>query len=189
MGVANLIADGISMGLGDYLSEKAENEYHNLEYKREKWEMENNPVGEVHEMIELYEQQGITTEDATNILETMAKYPTFFVDHMMQVELNIPPPDPEASPAKKGMVTAGSFFVFGFVPLLAYVALGDVLTPDGLFWVSICLTASATFLLGWVKGTLAHQNRFIAGASMTANGALAAGASFVVGWALEGSAR
>jgi VIT1/CCC1 family predicted Fe2+/Mn2+ transporter len=37
LGFANLVADGISMGLGDYLSEKAEIEYVKAEKAREKW--------------------------------------------------------------------------------------------------------------------------------------------------------
>ena len=37
MGVANLVADAISMGLGDYLSERAENDYVAKEQEREQW--------------------------------------------------------------------------------------------------------------------------------------------------------
>jgi hypothetical protein len=37
MGIANLLADGISMGLGDYLSEVAENNFVKKEREREMW--------------------------------------------------------------------------------------------------------------------------------------------------------
>ena len=40
MGFANLVADGLSMGFGDYLSSKAEFEYTRAEHKREKWELD-----------------------------------------------------------------------------------------------------------------------------------------------------
>ena len=46
LGFANLIADGLSMAIGDYLSTKAENEYNKAERAREKWEVENYPEGE-----------------------------------------------------------------------------------------------------------------------------------------------
>lgn len=74
MGVANLVADAISMGLGDALSEKAEMDYVKREHQREKWEMDNNPKGEIEEMVELYTEKGVTEEDARLIINTFAKY-------------------------------------------------------------------------------------------------------------------
>ena len=41
VGVATIVADGLSMGLGEYLSSKAMNEYMNIERKREEWELAN----------------------------------------------------------------------------------------------------------------------------------------------------
>ncbi len=46
MGFANLIADGISMAIGDYLSTQAEDEVAAAERTRELWEVENYPEGE-----------------------------------------------------------------------------------------------------------------------------------------------
>lgn len=73
MGIANLVSDGISMGLGDYFSEKSEKDYIKNEWKRETWELKNYPEGEKAEMVELYEEEGMTNEDATVIVETFAK--------------------------------------------------------------------------------------------------------------------
>ena len=39
LGFANLLADGISMGVGDYLSSRSEMEFVEKEMKREKWAM------------------------------------------------------------------------------------------------------------------------------------------------------
>jgi VIT1/CCC1 family predicted Fe2+/Mn2+ transporter len=50
LGLANLFADAISMGLGDALSEKAEMDMIAREYSRETWEMDSNPAGEVKEI-------------------------------------------------------------------------------------------------------------------------------------------
>ena len=73
MGIANLVSDGISMGLGDYFSEKSEKDYIKNEWKRETWELKNYPEGEKAEMVELYEENGVPKEDAEIIINTMAK--------------------------------------------------------------------------------------------------------------------
>lgn len=46
LGLANLLADGLSMAIGDYLSTKAEIEYQADERKREAWEVKHYPEGE-----------------------------------------------------------------------------------------------------------------------------------------------
>jgi VIT1/CCC1 family predicted Fe2+/Mn2+ transporter len=54
LGIANLVADGISMGVGDYLSSKAELEYAISERKRESWEMDNYPEGSLIAAVAYY---------------------------------------------------------------------------------------------------------------------------------------
>ena len=153
LGFANLVADGLSMGVGDFLSEKAEIDFARSERDREMWEFESYMEGEIQEMIEIYESKGIKKEDATTILRTMAKYPDFFVDHMMIQELDLNPPDMDASPIKNGVTTLISFLLFGCVPLLAYlifegVTLGGKSTK---FIISIVLTLVTLAALGALK--------------------------------------
>ena len=50
------------------------------EKEREQWEFENYPEGEIKEMAEIYQSRGVGKEDAQLIVDTMAKYPDFFVD-------------------------------------------------------------------------------------------------------------
>ena len=126
-GFANVVADALSMGVGDFLSEKAENDFAITERAREEWEFENYQQGEIDEMIAIYMEKGMTYEDATTILNIMAKYKDFFIDHMMIQELEIYPVDPNADdydpyqPFKNGIVTFCSFLLFGSIPLLSYV--------------------------------------------------------------------
>jgi hypothetical protein len=82
-----------SMGVGEFLSSKANNEWILSEREREEWEMANFREGEIREMIEIYVNKGLTLEDATIVIETMAKYENFFVDIMMQQELELQVPD------------------------------------------------------------------------------------------------
>lgn len=93
LGFSNIFADALAMGVGEFLSSKAENEWILSERRRENWEMENYPEGEIREMIDIYIERGMSVEDATMVIHTMAKYKDFFVDIMMAEELGLQVPD------------------------------------------------------------------------------------------------
>jgi hypothetical protein len=55
--------------------------------RRDGRELENYPEGEKLEVVQLCVSQGVSERDATAVVETLAKYKTFFVDLMMAQEL------------------------------------------------------------------------------------------------------
>ncbi|RLN92346.1 hypothetical protein BBJ28_00004990 [Nothophytophthora sp. Chile5] len=188
IGLAHLVADGLSMGLGDMLSSQAEADLANHERSREVWEFENYPEGEMDEMIELYEKKGISTEDATTVVHTLAKYQDAFIDIMMVEELNLMPVDDDDSPLTGGLITFVSFMVFGVIPLLSYLVNlipGINMTPDTTLYMSCLLTVITLFLLGAVKGSFVGQRWWMAGASMAINGSIAASCGWVIGYLLQ----
>mmetsp|Transcript_42041 Transcript_42041/g.67586 ORF Transcript_42041/g.67586 Transcript_42041/m.67586 type:complete len:292 (+) Transcript_42041:28-903(+) len=187
LGFANLIADGLSMGIGDYLSEVSEIEYINSEKQREEWEFQNFPEGEIQEMIAIYTEKGVSKRDADQILRTMAKYPAFFVNHMMIEELELQPPSGDEQPAKGGLVTLLSFLGFGCVPLLSYVAFEAVEFEgyDPKFVISIALTVLTLFGLGVFKGKITESPMIKSGVFITINGVFAAGAAYVIAYGLS----
>jgi len=185
MGFANLVADGLSMGFGDYLSSKAEMEYTLAEKKREKWELDNYPEGEKREMVELYEKRGMTAEDAEQVVEIMSKYKNFFLDVMMVEELGLMPPDDEDSPAKNGAVTFLAFCVFGFVPLLSFVFGGVTGASDEVnFAIACVLTAFTMLALGAAKAKFVNQNMAKSAGLMLLNGGMAALAAYLISWGI-----
>ena len=54
LGFSNIFADALSMGVGEFLSSKAHNEWVLSERKREKWELENYPEGEVRLLVLIF---------------------------------------------------------------------------------------------------------------------------------------
>jgi len=187
MGLANLLGDGLSMGIGDYLSSKSEIEYQKDERKREGWEVEHFPEGEKKELIELYQKRGIAKPDAEKMVELIAKYPTAWVNIMMIEELSILESD--ESPMKNALVTFFSFIVFGSIPLISYVFM--LLIPNTIgsetntFILAICFTAFTLFLLGSSKTKITGKNWLISGLETLTVGGVAAGAAYLIGFGLN----
>jgi len=189
LGFSNLIADGLSMGLGDFISSQAEFDYAKAEMRREKWEYENYPQGEIDEMVELYQKKGLSFDDATELVSVLAKNKDNFIDTMMVEELGMMPPDATNAPAKGGLVTFGAFSIFGVVPLLPYVisqiAVGFHGNSNLLFGLACALVAITLFFLGAITSRFTIHSWYKAGIYMLLLGAVAAGSSFLIGWALD----
>ena len=187
LGFANLIADGISMAIGDYLSTKAEIEYNRAERERERWEVEHYPEGERKEMIELYTAKGISREDAKTMVTILEKTPDAWVDIMMKEELGIV--EEEESPVRNGIVTFVSFALFGVIPILAYVMARPVtFFRENTFVLASVLTGLTLFTLGAVKVRITGRNWILSGLETAVVGGVAAAAAFGIGYLLSGFA-
>jgi len=188
LGFSNIFADALSMGVGEFLSSKAHNEWVISERKRESWEMENYPEGEIEEMIQIYIEKGMTREDASACINTMAKYKDFFVDHMMMEELDLQVPDEDhvAESFREGVIMFCSFAAFGSLPLLGYVIVPALFpqlehTSEQLFSVACFVTGSVLFLMGCVKSLFSASHWFISGLETLLLGGVCASLAYTIG--------
>mmetsp|Transcript_14603 Transcript_14603/g.36962 ORF Transcript_14603/g.36962 Transcript_14603/m.36962 type:complete len:283 (-) Transcript_14603:270-1118(-) len=189
LGISSVFADALSMGVGDALSTKAANQYALEERAREMWEMENNPEGEIQEMIEIFEEKGLSKEDATTAILAMSKNKEFFVDLMMAFELELEVPSEDDNPYFDGLVTFCSFVCFGFVPLLGYVVLYSIDLGDDkatvLFIIACCLTGLMLFVLGALKTMFTIQKWYAGGLEILFFGAMTAAVAYLIGLLVE----
>lgn len=187
LGVANLIADGISMAFGDYLSTKAENDYMAAERVRETWETHNYPDGEKREMVELYTGKGIPESDAKTLVDILSKHKKAWVDIMMVEELGLV--ENRESPVKNAFTTFGSFIFFGSIPVLIYVVARFIpFFAARTFLVACVITGISLFMLGTLKIYFTRQPWFRAGLEMLLLGGIAAVSAYFVGTLLGGLA-
>lgn len=198
MGVSSLLADALSMGVGDALSSKAETEVAKREREREAWELENFKEGEIQEMIEIYTGKGMSAADAELVIRVCAKYEDLFVDMMLVDELGIEPPGEDDSAYKDGAITFASFCFFGFFPLAAYCIFGTAnedLDSRALFMISCILTCVMLFVLGAVKSLMTTRSWWVSGLEVLGVGSMVAVVAFGIGVFIEevifdsGSAR
>lgn len=186
LGAANLFGDGISMGIGAFLSLKSEKEYYQKEYERESWEAENYPDGEKRELIAIYKKQGFPKEDAEKLVEIESKDKTRWVNTMMVNELGMI--KDERKPLSAAWITFGSFVLFGLLPLIIYVI--DLvfklhLPVQTMFFISIGLSGVALFGLGAAKYFITKRNPLLSGLEMLIVGGLAASVAYFIGVLLK----
>jgi len=186
LGFAQLLAGAIGMGMGEYLSSQAEREVAQREEQREHWEVENNPEGEVQEMVQIYCGKGLSQDDALIVARTLSKYQDFWVEHMMLHEIGMLPAEGSSALAiQKGCVMFFAFFVLGALPLMAYIAISFAFADTSSRTEAACatgFTASASlFLLGMVKAYISDTSLMFSGASMMIQGLLSASGAYIVG--------
>ena len=190
MGFANLFADGVSMGMGDYISSVFENKYILSEKKKEEIEFEINNEYETNEMLELYENEGLNAEDSkkiVDILKSKPEYKPLFIKYMLKMELGLDLPDKDDNPKKKGLITAVSFLSFGFIPVLFYLIfyLASYDNYTGIFIINSIITTLSLFGLGFFQAKIGKQNGIKGGVILVFNGVCAASIAFLLGFGID----
>jgi DNA damage-binding protein 1 len=185
LGFANLIADAISMGAGDFLSSKAEFAYQLAEQERSGKLLTDGRSGEV---VASLVRKGLTQEDAQEMMTILSQpaYHAFATEFVLVEELGQEVPDDPWVPAKDGAVMFTSFLVFGSLPLWVYVITFAAKYNDahGTLGISAASCAMSIFALGWLQGTIAKQPRLRAALYMMINGAMASAATYLLSWGI-----
>ena len=107
------------MGLGDYLSARAEITYIKAEEERERYEVRNLVNDEKKEIIDIYTEKGFSIDDCARIADLIATNEQAFVNIMMLEELGLVVID-DILALKCGIATLLSFMVLGALPALPY---------------------------------------------------------------------
>ena len=176
-GLANLFADGSAMGLGSFLSLRAEKSVYRAFKEKERYEIDHNPDMEKAETREILQSRGYSREDAKALTELLAKNSDYWLSFMMNDELELANPEKESA-ARNGLMTFLSFCLFGFIPLIPYLVLKD---PTFSFTWSCVFTFFALVTLGIVSGYVSGRDRKITILETVAVGTAAASVAFVVG--------
>ncbi len=187
LGIGSLIGDAFSMGIGDYASSHAENEFHGAERRRQALLFDTNPDLEKQKILKVYTEKGLNDSDAQTVADVLMKKKSTAVELMMLAELGHL--ESTAPPIIKGVYTFSAFLVFGFVPLMAFIA--ELFFPAMHFYsftTATLLTACTLFALGAIKVRITEQNWFVSGFEMMCIGSFSAFIAYVIGHLLSGLA-
>lgn len=176
-GLANLFADALSMGLGNFLSIRSEKEFYAKEKLKESKLLDSESKIEAEETIKILKQQGFTEEQSIDLTEIYKSNKKYWLQWMMQYDLKLPNPE-GVNPLATGLVTFLSFLAFGAIPLLPYIFTFSV---ENSFVISILFTFFALINLGFVKGRILGTNMLRSIFEVLLIGGLAAIVAFIVG--------
>ncbi|MCW9708657.1 VIT1/CCC1 transporter family protein [Fodinibius salsisoli] len=184
LGFANLIADGFSMSVGSYLSNKSELENFQKHERIEHWEVENLPEQEREEVRKIFKDKGFEGKLLKQVVDVITEDKERWVDVMMKEELEMM--KQIKSPLAMGFVTFVSFIAVGLIPLIIYIL--DYISDseiNHLFTSSILMTFVAFFGIGFLKSVVNQTGKLKSIAETLFLGAAAAFLAYYTGNFLE----
>jgi len=183
LGMANLLADGFSMAVSNYLNVRAEKEVVERARRSEEMHVERIPEGEREEIRQIFASKGFDGPVLEEIVTVITNDRRRWVDTMLREEFGLRLEPPRA--LRAAMSTFVAFVLVGSVPLLPFF-LGASTDKRVVFAISAVATAAAFFVVGAAKGWVVHQPMLRSGLETLAIGGVAAALAYTVGVLLGG---
>ena len=180
-GLAAALAGMVSMATGAYLGSKAGQELQKAEIEKEAKELEEHPGEELAELVVIYQQEGLSFEEAQGVAEHIASDKDLWLTTMVEKELGLSP-QVTSNPIKDAGAMGAAFIAGAMVPVIPFFfsVSGTAIAA------AVAATLVGLFVLGMAKGRVVQRSPILQGMEILLVGAAAAG----VGWGLgEGIPR
>lgn len=184
LGIANMLADGFAMGVGNFLSIRADKDLYRQARLEEEYEIEKIPEYEKNEIRQIYREKGISGETLDSVVQTITSDKDRWLREMLFEEHGLAPNT--KSPLKGGVITYLAFILLGSVPLLSFVI--ELFFPaieEFSFSFSVILTLLALFGIGALKTLIVRHSIIRSGFETLGMGGLAAIVAYIVGYLLR----
>jgi VIT1/CCC1 family predicted Fe2+/Mn2+ transporter len=177
LGLANLVADGFSMAVSNYLGTRSRQEEIQERRADEVRQIQSCPEGEREEIRQIFALKGFRGETLDQIVEVVTSDPRVWVDTMMAEELRLS--DGSTRPLRAALATFVAFSICGFVPLVPFIFGTDHF--DIKFGLSGALAALTFLALGIGKGMVLGSSPWRSGLQTLCLGGGAAVLAYGVG--------
>ena len=187
LGVGNLVADGFSMAVSNFLGTRSEEQRRQRVRREEERHLALVPDGEREEVRQLLRARGFEGDILDQVVDVVTSDHDLWLDFMLREEHGLSAEDHR--PFRAAAATFVAFVLVGVVPLTAFIV--DALPGidvDGVFRLSAAFTAMAFFAVGAMKGLVVGQRWWRSGVEVLAIGSAAAAFAFAAGAALGGLA-
>lgn len=173
-GIAGLVAGAISMGLGEYMSVRTQNDQVASEVAKERRELERHPVAEAEELAQRWIERGLSPDLARQVATAVAENPEEALRIHAQEELGVNPHD-VPSPRIAAVSSFLCFSIGAVLPLLPY------LFGFNNLWPALIVGGFGLFLAGALTSLFTKQRWWFSGLRQLALGAAAAAATYGIG--------
>lgn len=173
-GVAGVLAGAVSMALGEYVSVSTQRDSERSLMLQEQRELEQMPEAELHELVHLLQQKGLSKETSSVVAEELTEHDALGAH--LDLELGIDRED-LANPWAAAVSSAISFTIGALLPLLA-ITLPPVGARIPVAFVAVLVALAAT---GALSAHLGSSPKPPAVARLLVGGALAMVVTYGIG--------
>ena len=178
LGVANLLADGLSMAASNYTGTKAEKDEADKLREIEKKHIKEERQGEREEIRQIFAKKGLSGEMLEQVTDAIISNEKVWVDTMLVEEYGVSPIF--RKPWISALSTFIAFVICGAIPLLPFL----LSTPEP-FYTALGFTAFVFFVIGSLKSRWALSSWWYSGLETLTIGLIAAGLAYGIGYWLE----
>lgn len=181
LGLANLLADGLSMAAGNYSATKTEIDDRERIREVEMRHIKVAPEGEREEIRQILAGKGLIGQGLDEAVTAISSDEDTWIDFMLSEEYGLAAT--LRTPIAAAWATFVAFVICGAVPLAPFVLIGG-----DVFLISLLMSGFVFFLIGTVKSRWALAPWWQSGAETFTIGMAAAGCAYLVGYLLKGLA-
>jgi VIT1/CCC1 family predicted Fe2+/Mn2+ transporter len=166
---ALIIAGSVSMGIGAYLSSKAQREFFDHEIERERWEIQNMPDMETEEVRTHYKGMGFADSEVAMIVKHITSNPKLWLRFMIHEELGLVEESFD-NPLVSGLTVGAAFFVAAWIPVMPYFSIHQI---HSAMLTATALSVGTMFLMGIAKAKITSSSIWKSAGEMALLGTLA----------------
>ncbi|GEO07108.1 membrane protein [Adhaeribacter aerolatus] len=185
LGMANLLADGFSMAVSNYLGVETQNQLLQKTRDEELNQIQHNPEVEKSEIRQIYAQKGFSGDNLDQAVEIITADKTQWTNTVLQEEFGLTPTETVAW--KAALATFTAFLAVGFIPVFPFLwnFLSQQKLDNPFFWSSIS-TGLAFLAIGAIKSKFVNKPWYNSGLETLLLGGAAAVLAYLVGDLLKG---
>ena len=183
-GLSAMVASGVSMAGGAYLSSKSQREVYEGQLAREAAEIEAMPDLERAELVKIYRSKGLTPDEAKTIVGRITADKKVWLETQAREELGLDVAQFE-NPVREGVVAGVSTLVGGAIPVVGYLGgraiVGATFSGLAALIIAFVLCAAFLFLIGSARSFFTGKGGVRSGVEMLAVGTVVAAITYAVG--------